>query len=240
MASNISGTTFKISWTASTDNTAVIGYDVFVDATFKATTTDLSYTVSGLSISTSYAVSVLAKDASDNTSAQSTAINVSTTDGASNGVTELFISEYVEGTGTNKAIEIVNHTSASISLVGYDIRRNGNGGSSWSPPFALDAGAVKNILPNEVFVIGNSSNSDQKLINEVDLIRQNNSSTNNGEPINFNGNDPMGLFKDDVLIDIVGTFNGGSGNFAKDVTLRRKAIISSPSTSFDINEWDSV
>lgn len=239
VASNISGTTFKITWNASTDDTAVTSYDVFVDGTFKASTAELTYTVTGLTISTTYVITVLAKDAADNKSAQSTAVNVTTTDGASNGITELFFSEYVEGTSTNKAVEIVNLTSATINLAGYDIRRNGNGGSSWSTALALDGGNIKSITSGDVFVIGNGDNSNQTLIDEVDLIQPNNSSTNNGEPVNFNGNDPVGLFKEGVLIDIIGDFQGGSQDFAKDVTLRRKSTISSPNTTFDFNEWDS-
>ena len=56
----------------------------------------------------------------------------------------------------------------------------------------------------------------------------------------FTGNDPVGLFKNGVLIDIIGTFNGGSSNFAANTTLRRKASILSPSTTFNRTaDWDS-
>ncbi|MDP5092607.1 MAG: T9SS type A sorting domain-containing protein, partial [Polaribacter sp.] len=65
------------------------------------------------------------------------------------------------------------------------------------------------------------------------------SQTNFGAPINFNGNDPVGLFKEGVLVDIIGTYNGGNGNFALNKTLRRKNGVSKPNTTFDIvNEWD--
>jgi hypothetical protein len=41
-----------------------------------------------------------------------------------------------------------------------------------------------------------------------------------------------------VLIDIIGTFNGGTAN--ADVTLRRKAAVTGPNTTFNISgEWDS-
>ena len=55
----------------------------------------------------------------------------------------------------------------------------------------------------------------------------------------FNGNDPMGLFKNGVLLDIIGTFNGGATNFGADETLRRKPSISAPNTTFNKTaEWD--
>jgi len=56
----------------------------------------------------------------------------------------------------------------------------------------------------------------------------------------FNGNEAVGLFKNGVLIDIIGTFDVGTANFAIDVTLRRKASILSPNTTFNLaGEWDS-
>ena len=46
-------------------------------------------------------------------------INATTTAGTSNGITELFISEYAEPrlAEMNKAIEIVNLTGATVNLV---------------------------------------------------------------------------------------------------------------------------
>ena len=56
----------------------------------------------------------------------------------------------------------------------------------------------------------------------------------------FNGNDAVGLFKNGVLIDIIGTFNGGTANFAADQTLRRKATVTAPTTTFNkTTQWDS-
>ncbi|HHC78292.1 MAG TPA: fibronectin type III domain-containing protein, partial [Flavobacteriia bacterium] len=64
--------------------------------------------------------------------------------------------------------------------------------------------------------------------------------TSGGSELSFNGNDAVGLFKNGILIDIIGTFNGGSANFAKDQTLRRKPTVTSPSTTFDKGgEWDT-
>lgn len=45
---------------------------------------------------------------------------------------DLIISEYVEGTGNNKAIEIYNASSSSISLSNYRILRHDNGNTSFT------------------------------------------------------------------------------------------------------------
>jgi len=238
--SNETDTSFKISWDASTDNTAVTGYDVYLDGVFKATTTDLNYTFVGLTSSTTYGATVLAKDAVDNKSAQSAAVNGTTTSGASNGSTELFFSEYAEPAGgNNKALEIYNATSSTISLAGYTIKKQRNGADGWVDSFDLAGGSVTSIVPGDVFVVINGDSSDATLIAEADIVQPNTNATNNGSPLNFNGNDPIGLFKNGILIDIIGVFNAGSGNFAKDKTLRRKSAITSPNTTYDTNEWDS-
>lgn len=235
VVSNETNTTFKVSWTASTDNTAVTAYEIHLNGMLHGTSTTNSYTATQLTASTTYSVQILAKDAVNNKSMLSTAINGTTTDGGTGTANELFFSEYVEGSSNNKAIEIANVTSNPINLSGYSIKRNSNGGSSWSNTLNLSG----TIAAGDVYVIINGSASLQKLKDEADLTHPNNSTTNNGAPINFNGNDPVGLFKNDVLIDIIGVFNGGSANFAKDKTLRRKSAVVSPNTTFDLaNEWE--
>jgi endonuclease I/chitodextrinase len=76
--SNETGTSFKIDWAPSTDDSGVTGYEVFVDDVFKETTTTTSYTVIGLNSETTYSISVLAKDSANNKSAKSAAINATT------------------------------------------------------------------------------------------------------------------------------------------------------------------
>jgi endonuclease I/chitodextrinase len=249
--SNETGVSFKLSWDKATDDTAVTGYDVFVNNNYNASTSDTTYTVAGLTVSTTYTVQVLAKDAVDNKSALSTAVDATTTDGSTTTANELFFSEYIEGSSNIKALEIVNLTDADIDLSNYSIARQSNGGlngAEWAWDLQLE-GTIKS---QDVFAIANeaagesSSSSDpnvaiagQFLIDNADFIRVHDGDTNFGAPINFNGNDPVGLFKNGVLIDIIGTYNGGSSNFAKDKTLRRKSGVSQPNTAFDIdNEWD--
>jgi endonuclease I/chitodextrinase len=239
LVSNETDSSFKVSWSASTDNNSISDYEVFVDGNLETSTTDLFYTVFGLSTSTTYSVEVLAKDADNNRSAKSTPLNATTTAGASNGITELFISEYVEpSSGNEKAIEIVNLTGATINLVDYSIQKQSNGGS-WVDDFNL--GNIS-IIPGDVFVIVHADVTETILLNEADLFGPPNIDTSPfgyGSPINFNGNDPIGLFKNGVLIDIVGVA-GNSSNHIENVTLRRNRDISIPNTTYDEQgEWTS-
>ncbi|MDX6747203.1 endonuclease [Polaribacter sp. PL03] len=249
VVNNITDSSFSVNWSASSDNNNVSGYEVYVDGAFKAFTATTTYTVIGLSSNTTFTVSILAKDNDDNKSAESTPLNVKTNNGATGGTaSELFFTEYVEGDGgTNKALEIVNLTGSTVSLSGYVVKLERNGAGVWTTPLALDKGSVKNIVPGDVFVIGNGDNSAPELqpnsaanpTGQIDLVQPNNQNTAFGQPVNFNGNDAVALFKDDVLIDIIGVFNNDD-NFAANVTLRRNGDITSPNTTFDLQgEWTS-
>ena len=222
--SNQSGNSFRVNWTASTDNSSVIEYDIFVDGTLNGTTLNNNYDVTGLNVSTTYSVRVLAKDATNNMSAQSTAVNATTTDGSSN-VLELFFSEYVEGSGYNKAVEIVNITGNNINLSPYTIKRQSKG--IWESPLQL----VGSINVNNVYVIINGFSTDTKLQEEKDL------EVANETPMTFNGDDRVGLFKNNVLIDIIGDLDG-TDVFAENETLRRNSEVEGPTIDFDEQgEW---
>ena len=79
VTSNPSSTTMDLTWTASTDNVGVTAYDIYVDGVYNATSTTNSITITGLTASTTYSFTVLAKDAAGNTSAQSAPVNGTTT-----------------------------------------------------------------------------------------------------------------------------------------------------------------
>ena len=236
--SNETGESFKVTWDAATDNTAVTEYDVYLDGNLTASTSETTYTIPNLTVSTTYAVQILAKDAVDNKSALSTSVNATTTDGSTTTANELFFSEYLEGSSNNKAIEIANVTLTNIDLSAYSIKRQQNAGKDghvWDHTLNLTG----TINSGDVYVIINGNSNIQTLLDEADFVQPNISSNNWGAPINFNGNDPVGLFKNDVLIDIIGVYNEGGTNFAKDKTIRRKSGVSQPNTAFDIdNEWD--
>jgi chitodextrinase len=68
--------TATLSWTAATDNVGVVEYEIYNGAALAGTVTSTTYTVTGLTPSTAYTFTVKAKDAENNVSAASSAVNV--------------------------------------------------------------------------------------------------------------------------------------------------------------------
>ena len=118
-ASGTTSSSTNLSWTASTDNVGVTGYDVYQGTTLKATVTSTSYAVTGLSASTAYTFSVKAKDAAGNVSAASNVVNVTTLAGSTT-------TSYCTSTSNNTADEKISNVSlgtinnASTSTAGYE------------------------------------------------------------------------------------------------------------------------
>ncbi|WP_323787996.1 endonuclease [Psychroserpens sp.] len=227
VASNPTDNSIDLTWTASTDNIAVASYDVYVDGMNMFNSTSTSFTATGLTADTNYCFTVKAKDNSGNESGFSNQACETTTDnGTSGGDIDLFFSEYIEGSGSNKVLEIANFTGADVNLSAYTIKLNANGAASWGAaiPFPNNA----SITNEDVYVIGNGGST--VCTGEYDYL--------NNDMTSFNGNDAIGLFKNDVLLDIIGVFQS-SATYAENTTLVRKATIDRPTTTFNLNEWNA-
>ncbi|AEW86505.1 peptidase M4 [Flavobacterium columnare] len=83
VASGTTSTSTTLSWTASTDNVGVTGYNIYNGTTLLASSSTTSATVSGLTASTTYNFTVKAKDAAGNLSVASNAVLVTTSAGSS-------------------------------------------------------------------------------------------------------------------------------------------------------------
>ncbi|WP_370228172.1 endonuclease [Mesoflavibacter sp.] len=227
LASNATASTIDLTWTASTDDVAVASYDIFVDGSFYTNTSTAvtNFTVTGLTSETNYCFTIYALDAAGNTSNVSNQDCEMTTNVPA-GINELFFSEYIEGSGNNKALEIANYTNSTVQLANYTLRLGSNG-NSFGSDVSFPSGA--SIAAGDVYVIVNSGLS---LGCESEADYTNNTITG------FNGNDAIGLFKNGTLIDIIGE-EGNSSTFAQNTTLVRKSTITNPTTSFSLSEWDS-
>lgn len=82
-AGTVTATSANLSWTASTDNVGVSGYDVLRNGTVVGTASTTQYNDTGLTGNTSYQYTVRARDLAGNVSAVSAAITVTTSVGGS-------------------------------------------------------------------------------------------------------------------------------------------------------------
>ncbi|OFX68035.1 MAG: hypothetical protein A2X14_08430 [Bacteroidetes bacterium GWD2_33_33] len=137
-SASIAQTTFTLSWTASTDNVAVTGYDIYQNGTLKGSSTSTSYSVTGLTAGTTYSYTVKAKDAAGNVSAASTALSVttlvSTDTQAPTAPTNLASASIAQTTFT------LSWTASTdnVAVTGYDIYQNGTlKGSSTSTSYSV-------------------------------------------------------------------------------------------------------
>lgn len=80
-ASNIKDNSVEVSWNASTDNTGVIDYLIYLDGAYLQTSLSTTTTLTGLSQNTDYEIMIKARDASSNLSAPSAILNVTTLEG---------------------------------------------------------------------------------------------------------------------------------------------------------------
>ncbi len=109
-SSAITQTSFALSWTASTDNVGVAGYEVFAGGISKGTTTTTSMNVTGLTCATPYSMTVKAYDSAGNTSAASTGLNVTTS--ACPGTTTYQAESYTSQSGCAIATDHSNYTGS--------------------------------------------------------------------------------------------------------------------------------
>ncbi|MCP5098368.1 MAG: hypothetical protein GY943_22695, partial [Chloroflexi bacterium] len=132
----------------------------------------------------------------------------------------LFISEYIEGSSNNKAIEIYNGTGVSVDLgaAGYELEYYFNGNMSALTTIALTGV----LLDGDVYVVADND-ANATILAEADL--QSNSSF-------YNGDDTIILRNSSGIVDVIGQhgFDPGSQWGTGDVstqnnTLRRQTTV---------------
>lgn len=179
--------------------------------------------------------------------------------------TELFFSEYVEGSSHNKALEVYNPTTTTVNLANYRIIRYSNGSAVPVDSFDL----VGSLPANQVWVISNGQGTpdaqgafcDSVLINMADQLGP--APYVAGTAVMFmNGDDALGLIRISpyAVIDIFGKIGEDPGVSWSDVfpytdaqgswwtvnhTLQRKSTVTGGvtvnPTAFNVTaEWDSL
>ena len=119
-------TTINLSWTASTDNVGVVGYNVFRDggALPIATVSATNFSDTGLAISSTHTYTVKAFDGSNN---QSTASNTATASTLGNDTIPPTVPTGLTATGANTTTIDLNWTASTdnFAVQGYKVFRDG-------------------------------------------------------------------------------------------------------------------
>jgi predicted extracellular nuclease len=149
--------------------------------------------------------------------------------------TDIFISEYVEGSSFNKAIELYNGTNAAINLsTGQYVIEVYFNGSTSSTSLAITG----SIPSGSVFIVAHPSATLSVAPTMTSTV------------INFNGNDAVVLKKAGNVLDVIGQvgFNpgtqwGSNDTSTLDRSLRRKILvcqgdITTSNPFFPSLEWD--
>lgn len=142
--------------------------------------------------------------------------------------TDLIISEYAEGSGNNKYIEIYNGTGAAVNLTNYSLSRN-NAGGAWG--FATYTFTATTLADGATIVVANNT-TDTPSANETSTFCQ------------WNGDDGVALLYLGTIIDVVGDNGGdpgtgwnvaGTTSATANHTLVRKDTICSPNTNWTLS-----
>ena len=149
---------------------------------------------------------------------------------------DLFISEYIEGSSNNKALEIYNGTGSDVDLADYAIAMYFNGSTSAGTTLPLSG----IILAGDVYVVADND-AEQAILDQADFTPTSSF---------FNGDDAIVLIHDAAVIDSLGQVGFDPGSqwgtglvSTQDNTLRRLPSVCTGDTDtsdiFDpAVEWD--
>ncbi|MFA0439395.1 nuclease [Vibrio sp. 10N.286.49.C2] len=135
---------------------------------------------------------------------------------------EVFLSQYVEGSSFNKAIEVANSSDVAVSLTDYQLAKSPNGNGTWN---TLDLSSYT-IPAKSVLVFANEKASPE-------ILEKSTLATAN-QVVNFNGDDPIALFKNGQIVDVIGEMGS---TFGENKTLVRYANHFQPSSSYQPDQW---
>lgn len=141
---------------------------------------------------------------------------------------DLIISEYIEGSSNNKAIELYNGTGKTINLSAYTLEQYNNGSTTASSTAKLEG----ELLAGETYVIYNSQSNDNLKAAIANVKKLAHGVTA------FNGDDAIVLKNNGVIIDSIGKVGEDPGTnwnvngvATSEMTLVRKSTITSGDTN---------
>ena len=242
LTTSVSGVSAKLDWSTNIPSFASIfykqvtdsAYTELIDSTFSKTH---QYTLSGLEEISQYQVYVRAISGSQE---KTSAVQTFTTEALPKGT--LLISEYIEGSSNNKAIELYNASGADIDLSEYVVGLFSNGSATVGNTYNAPSGTI---LPaGQTYVIANSS-AESALLSKAQVT---------SNITYFNGDDALAIITkasldsgNYVFVDIFGKIGEDPGTnwggVTSEKTLRRKSLVTggvtvNPSAFDPLQEYD--
>ena len=192
-ATGTTASSTTLSWSASTDNVGVTGYQVFRNGSQVATTSSTSYTDTGLSSATGYAYTVKAVDAAGNVSAASNSVSITTSGsgsggGGGGGAVDSSKWYQVANINSHKCVDAINGGTSNGTGVQQWTCAAGNTNQQWqfqatdsgfykvvtrnAPALGWDVtggpGATGNGTPIQLWTFGGGSNQQWKPVQHPD------------------------------------------------------------------------
>ncbi|HRY99017.1 MAG TPA: lamin tail domain-containing protein, partial [Bacteroidales bacterium] len=154
---------------------------------------------------------------------------------------DLFFSEYIEGSGFNRALEIYNGTGQTVDMHDYALWKNYNG-SGWDGVYQFAQGTA--LAPGDVLVIAHAQ-ADSAILSVADIVLAN---TDYNYMMGYTGDDVRALVRymngDTTILDYVGSETlenpgwswrvGNVWGATSDHTLVRKPFIDHGQVYWDI------
>lgn len=228
---NMNGTVVLF-WNSATDNIAVTEYDIYADGNYYQTVVHIpgeaQHDVVLFNLfNNSYCFYVIAKDAASNLSNASNSACFTRYNDDDQYPVDVYISGIANGSGENKVLEITNFSGAIVDLLQYSLRISRDGNTSWQDIFTFPAGAM---LPTEdVYVIGRTNGT----------YCNNSYNTIDDTITDFDGNDAIGLFKNGILIDIIGNLGDNSTFINIDTIMLKSTAGNYGAGTYDTSGWNS-
>jgi hypothetical protein len=143
--------------------------------------------------------------------------------------TNLFISEYIEGSSNNKVLELYNPTSSAVDLSNYSLAAYNNGGTTITNELTWPAGTM--LAPQAVYIIANPS-SDSAILAITDTT----------STVTFYNGDDAIVLRDMAAgedLDIIGIVGEDPGSFwpVGDGTTQNHTLVRKPSVNDGETDW---
>lgn len=218
-----------LSW-APSPSSDVIGYKVYQNGTLVASTKDNTVSIDHLTPSTQYSFTVKAYDSGYLLSADSNTVSI-TTLASDLYAKDLMISKYLEGTGNNKGLEIINRTGHTVNMNDYRLSIQFLSGSNYyfPAPYELEG----TLADNETSVIINAhANFSCYASSQARFVTA-------APQMMFSGSQYLELKYRSATVDALGIPGTNNSSTLANVSLYRKQSAAQPAASFSLNEWEA-